>query len=103
MPVEVGMEQILATVGSGAVLGGVTGFAAKKVLKLAAVLVVLELGALAVLERSGVLDVYWGDLAQSFGMGGSGDVGILSAVSLVAALPIGAGLAGGFLVGFKAG
>jgi uncharacterized membrane protein (Fun14 family) len=92
----------VATVGSGAVLGGVTGFAAKKVLKLAAVLVVLELGVLVALERSGVLDVYWGEVGQSV-MGESTDVGILSAISLVAALPIGAGLAGGFLVGFKAG
>jgi uncharacterized membrane protein (Fun14 family) len=102
MPVEVGMEQIVATVGSGAVLGGVTGYAAKKLLKLAAVLVVLEIGLLAALERSGVLNVYWDSLDGFFtGMGTNLESGLLGAVSVVAALPIGAGLAGGFLAGFK--
>jgi uncharacterized membrane protein (Fun14 family) len=102
MPIEVGMEQLVATVGSGAVLGGIAGFAAKKLVKLAAVIVVLEAGLLAVLERNGVLNVHWsaldGFLASTVG---SVESGLLGAVSLVAALPIGAGLAGGFLAGFK--
>jgi uncharacterized membrane protein (Fun14 family) len=102
MPVEVGLKQVVATMGSGVVLGGVAGFAAKKLVKLAAVVVVLEVGLLAALERSGVLNVYWGSLDGFLaGLGESLESGLLGAVSVVAALPIGAGLAGGFLAGFK--
>lgn len=59
-------DQIVATVGSGVVLGGMAGYAAKKLLKFATVLVVLEVGFLAALERFGVLDVYWGNAAGFF-------------------------------------
>jgi uncharacterized membrane protein (Fun14 family) len=102
MTFEVGLEQVVATIGSGVVLGGVAGFAAKKLLKLAAVVVVLEVGLLAALERSGVLNVYWGSLDGFVGSAvGSIESGVLGAVSLVAAIPVTAGLAGGFLAGFK--
>lgn len=104
MVFEVGIEQVVAMVGSGAVLGGMTGYAAKKLLKVAVALVVLEIGILTALEHSGVLNVYWGSFADSVaGASESIGTGILGAVSLVAALPIAGGLTGGFLVGFKAG
>lgn len=102
MTFEVGLEQIVATMGSGVVLGGVAGFAAKKLVKLFAVVAVLEVGLLAVLERSGVLNVHWGALDGFLANTvGSVESGLLSVVSLAAALPIGAGLVGGFLAGFK--
>jgi uncharacterized membrane protein (Fun14 family) len=107
MPSELGMEQLLMTVGSGAVLGGVLGFAAKKLLKLAAILTVLEAGLLMYLEEKGVLNVYWGDFSSLLSGSGSSGGGIASGVSnlasLAGALPIGASFAGGFFLGFKKG
>lgn len=101
---EIGMEQFGVTVGSGAVLGGVLGYTAKKLLKLAVVLAVLEVGVLAFLERNGVLDVYWNDFGSLLaGVDGSSEPGMSKLASLAGALPIGASFAGGFLLGFKKG
>jgi uncharacterized membrane protein (Fun14 family) len=100
--VGVGLEQVVATAGSGAVAGGVAGYAAKKLAKLAAVVVVLEFGLLAALERNGVLAVQWDALdGLVTGLSTNLEPELLGAASAVAALPIGAGLAGGFLAGFK--
>jgi uncharacterized membrane protein (Fun14 family) len=102
MAFGVGLEQLAAMAGSGAVAGGVAGYAAKKLVKLAAVVVVLEVGLLAALERNGILAVQWDALdGLVAGVGTNLESGLLGAVSAVAALPIGAGLAGGFLAGFK--
>jgi uncharacterized membrane protein (Fun14 family) len=102
MPFGVGLGQVAATAGSGAVAGGVAGYAAKKFVKLAAVVVVLEVGLLAVLERNEVLAVQWDALdGLVAGVGTNLESGLFGAVSAVAALPVGAGLAGGFLAGFK--
>jgi uncharacterized membrane protein (Fun14 family) len=104
MVTDIGVEQITMTVGSGAVLGGVLGFAAKKFAKLAAFLVVLEVGLLTALERNGVLDVYWGELGSLLSRSGRAvESGVSGFTSLAGALPIDAGLTGGFLVGFKKG
>lgn len=54
-----GLEQVAATAGGGTVAGGVAGYAAKKLVKLAAVVVALEVGLLAVLERKEILAVQW--------------------------------------------
>jgi len=98
----VGLEQVAATAGGGAVAGGVAGYAAKKLVKLAAVVVVLEVGLLAVLDRKEILAVQWDALdGLVAGLGANLEPGLLGAMSVVAALPIGAGLAGGFLAGFK--
>lgn len=102
MPFGVGLEQVAATAGGGAVAGGVAGYAAKKLVKLAAVVVVLEVGLLAALERNGVLAVQWDALdGLVAGLGMNLESGLFGAASAVAALPVGAGLAGGFLTGFK--
>lgn len=102
MPFGVGLEQVAATAGSGAVAGGVVGYTVKKLVKLAAVVVVLEVGLLAALDRKGVLAVQWDALdGLVAGLGANLEPGLLGAVSAVAALPIGAGLAGGFLAGYK--
>src|SRR5699024_8317197 len=96
------LEQVAATAGGGAVAGGVAGYAAKKLVKLAAVVIALEVGLLAVLERKEILAVQWDALdGLVAGLGTHLEPGLLGAMSVVAALPIGAGLAGGFLAGFK--
>jgi uncharacterized membrane protein (Fun14 family) len=102
MPSEFGMQQLLTTVGSGAVLGGVLGFAAKKLLKLAAVLAALEAGLLIYLDQQGILNIYWSELDGLFA-GGGGDSTLTALTSLAGTLPIGASLVGGFAVGFKIG
>jgi uncharacterized membrane protein (Fun14 family) len=103
----IGLEQLGLTVGSGAVLGGVLGYASKKLVKVAVVLAALEAGLLMYLEEKGVLNVYWGDFSGLLSGSGSSGEGITSGVSNIAslagALPIGASFAGGFLLGFKKG
>jgi uncharacterized membrane protein (Fun14 family) len=72
--------------------------------KLAAFLVVLEVGILTALERNSVLDVYWGELGGLLSRsGGAVESSVSGLGSLVGVLPVGAGLTGGFLVGFKKG
>ena len=106
MQVGIDPQQLGLEFGSGAVVGAVMGFAAKKIAKLVAVLVGLELALFKFLESRGILTVDWdkltagvlkaGETAQS-GTPPSWMMTILSTLS------IGAGFTGGFMVGFKKG
>lgn len=100
-PTALGME-----FGTGAVIGGVVGFAAKKVAKLVAVIVGVELALFKYLESQGILTVDWERLTA----------GLVSTTreaasgtpphwlsSLLSTVSISAGFTGGFLVGFKKG
>ena len=92
--------------GGSAVIGGVIGFAFKKVAKIIAVLVGLELALFKLLESRGILTVDWG--ALSAGMIGVGEAAASSTppswiVSILSTLSVGAGFTGGFLVGFRRG
>ncbi|MFB6090135.1 MAG: FUN14 domain-containing protein [Halobellus sp.] len=100
-PTQLGLE-----FGSGAVIGGVIGFAAKKVAKIIAVIVGLELALFKFLESRGILTVDWERLtagivkpAQEAATGAPPDW--LS--TILSTLSISAGFTGGFLVGFKKG
>jgi Uncharacterized conserved protein len=98
-PQQIGLE-----VGGGAVIGGIIGFAAKKVAKIIAIIVGLELALFKFLETKGVLRVDWGAItgAASDGAGQAAEApGLI--ISLLAALPVTAGFSGGFMVGFKKG
>jgi uncharacterized membrane protein (Fun14 family) len=110
-PTSLGLE-----LGSGAVIGGIVGFAAKKIAKLIAVIIGIELALFKFLETRGVLDVNWDALssqannvtqqATNATSGGSDAVGAAPPswiTSLLGALPVSAGFTGGFLVGFKRG
>lgn len=100
-PQQLGLE-----FGSGAVIGGIIGFAAKKVAKLIAVIVGLELALFKFLESRGILSVDWdqltagmlktGEVAQS-GTPPSWVTTVLSTVS------VSAGFVGGFMIGFRKG
>jgi uncharacterized membrane protein (Fun14 family) len=98
-PTQIGLE-----VGGGALIGGVIGFAAKKVAKIIAIIVGLELALFKFLETKGILVVNW----EAIG-GAAADAGGQAAeapgwiVSLLAALPVTAGFTGGFLLGFRKG
>ncbi|MFP4531033.1 MAG: FUN14 domain-containing protein [Halodesulfurarchaeum sp.] len=100
-PTQLGLE-----FGSGAVIGAIIGFAFKKVAKLIAVLVGLELALFKFLESRGILSVDWNRLS-----GGIVDV-TESATSqtppswvntILSTLSVSAGFTGGFLVGFRKG
>jgi uncharacterized membrane protein (Fun14 family) len=58
-------QQIGIEAGGGAIIGGVIGFAAKKIAKLIAVLIGLELALFKFLETRGVLDVNWNKITNA--------------------------------------
>jgi len=117
-PLSLGLE-----VGGSGILGFLTGYAAKKVVKVVAVLIGAQLALFKFLETRGVLEVNWEALytgaantttaAANATMGGnaSGNATASGAdaaggglfQSLLSTLPVGGGFAAGALVGFKKG
>jgi uncharacterized membrane protein (Fun14 family) len=100
-PTSLGLE-----FGSGAVIGGIIGFAAKKVAKIIAVIVGLELALFKFLESRGILTVDWEKLTSGL-VQTSQDAATGAPPSwlssILSTLSISAGFTGGFLVGFKKG
>lgn len=98
-PNQLGLE-----LGTGAVVGGIVGFAARKLAKLVAVVVGLELALFKYLESRAIIAVDWDRLGGGFvtasrdAAGGTPPSWLQSTVSTV---PVSAGFAGGFLVGFR--
>lgn len=106
--VDLNPQQLGLEVGGGAVIGGVIGFAAKKVAKIIAVLVGLQLALFKFLEARGVLSVDWSAItgtATSAADAGrdASDVPASWVMSLLSTLPVSAGFTGGFLLGFRKG
>ncbi|MFC6755792.1 MULTISPECIES: FUN14 domain-containing protein [Haloarcula] len=106
LQLDFSLQQIGLEMGTGAVIGGIIGFAAKKVAKLIAVIVGLELALFKFLETRGILEVNW----QAIGGAAKNTTSTATAsqppgwlTSLLSALPVSAGFSGGFLVGFKQG
>ncbi|MFD1564669.1 FUN14 domain-containing protein [Haloarchaeobius amylolyticus] len=100
-PTALGLE-----FGGGAVIGGLIGFAAKKIAKLLAVMVGVQLMVFRYLESQGIITVDWSRL--SAGLLRTQDHAQHAAntpwiQSLVSTLSIGAGFTSGFLIGFKRG
>jgi len=100
-PQQLGLE-----FGSGAVIGGVIGFAAKKIAKLIAVIVGIELALFKFLESRGILAVDWDRLSAGVlktGEAAQGSTPPSWLTSVISTLSIGAGFTGGFMVGFRKG
>ena len=103
------LQQMGIEIGGGGLIGGIIGYAAKKVAKLIAIIVGLELALFKFLETRGILQVNWdaiGGAAQdTAGAAGAAATGQPPSwiVSLLSALPVSAGFTGGFFVGFKQG
>jgi uncharacterized membrane protein (Fun14 family) len=98
-PTSLGIE-----FGTGAGIGAIIGFAAKKIAKLIAVLVGLELALFKFLESRGILTVDWDRL--SGGMMQAAEVGATPPSwmnTILSTLSVSAGFTGGFLVGFRKG
>jgi uncharacterized membrane protein (Fun14 family) len=89
--------------GGSALMGAVIGFAAKKVAKVIAIIIGLELVLFKFLESRGVLTVNWERLTNASQT--AADQGAQATQSLidtfVSTAGIGASFAGGFLLGFK--
>jgi uncharacterized membrane protein (Fun14 family) len=104
--VDINPQQLGLEFGSGAVIGGIIGFAAKKVAKIIAVLVGLELALFKFLESRGILTVDWGRLSGGL-LGAAQDAASGTPPSwlatILSTLSVSAGFAGGFFVGFKKG
>ena len=106
MAINVDPQQLGLEFGTGAVIGGIIGFAAKKIAKLIAVIIGLELVLFKFLESRGILNVNWDRLGAAFldaGQVASDGTPPSWAMSLLSTLSIGAGFTGGFLLGFKKG
>jgi len=106
MPLDLNLQQLGLEFGSGALIGGVIGFATKKVAKLLAVIVGLELALFKFLESRGILAVDWDRL--SAGLVGAGEAATAQTppnwvMTILSTLSISAGFTGGFLLGFKKG
>jgi len=104
--VEIEIQQLGREFGTGAVIGAIIGFTAKKMAKLIAVIIGIEIVLFRLLESRDIIQVNWGKIENSFL--GIGDVAGASAppswlVSIISTLSIGVGFMGGFLLGFKYG
>ncbi|MFB6139142.1 MAG: FUN14 domain-containing protein [Halosimplex sp.] len=104
------LHQVGLELGSGAVIGGLIGFTAKKVAKIIAVLVGAELALFKFLESQHILTVDWERLTAGLVDAGTAASDAATAnqppgvvMSLLSVLPVSAGFTGGFLVGFKRG
>jgi uncharacterized membrane protein (Fun14 family) len=98
-------QQLGIEFGSGAVIGGIIGFAAKKLAKIIAIIVGLELALFKFLESRDILSVDWAALSAGIlQTGESAASGPPSWVStILSTLSISAGFTGGFLLGFRRG
>lgn len=103
---EVDPQQLGLEFGSSAVIGGIIGFAAKKVAKVIAVLVGIQLALFKFLESRGLISVKWDELTA--GMMEASEAAASSqppswVMSILSTLSVSAGFSGGFLLGFKKG
>ena len=91
--------------GTGAAIGGIIGFAAKKVAKLIAILVGLELALFKFLESKGYITVRWDELTGGM-LGTAQSTGQINQEwlqPLLSTMSVSAGFTGGFLLGFRRG
>lgn len=100
-PQQLGLE-----LGSGAVIGLLTGFAAKKIAKFVALIVGLQMAFFKFLESRGVLNVNWGAVTESMGdvvQVANQNTPPTLIETILSTLSVGAGFTGGFFLGFRRG
>ncbi len=106
LQLDANMQQLGLEFGTGSVIGGLIGYAAKKVAKIIAVIIGIQLGLFKLLESRGVLNVHWEKIGASFLE--AGDIASANTppswiMSILSTMSVGAGFTGGFLVGYKKG
>ncbi len=89
--------------GGSAIIGAVIGFAAKKVAKIIAIIIGIELVLFKFLESRGILQVNWEQLGGAFeGLARDAPGQAQSLVdTFISTAGIGAGFAAGFFLGFR--
>jgi uncharacterized membrane protein (Fun14 family) len=97
-PASLGLQM-----GGSALLGGAIGFAAKKIAKILAVIVGVELVLFKFLESQGIVQINWERLGGAFaGLAGDAPGQAESLLTtFLSTAGIGLGFAGGFFLGFK--
>ncbi|MFB6304845.1 MAG: FUN14 domain-containing protein [Haloferacaceae archaeon] len=104
--VGIDVQQLGIEFGGGAVIGGIIGFAAKKLAKVIAVIVGVELALFKFLESRGILTVDWERLTGG-AVKGATDAAAGTppnwVMSVLSTLSVSAGFTGGFLLGFRKG
>jgi uncharacterized membrane protein (Fun14 family) len=104
--VDINLQQLGLELGTGAVVGGIIGFAAKKVAKIVAIIIGLELALFKFLESRQLITVDWEGLTA--GLVGTGEAAASGTppdwiMTILSTLSVSAGFTGGFLLGFKKG
>jgi len=99
-PAQLGIE-----VGGGAVIGAIVGYAAKKLARVIAVLIGVQLALFVFLESRNIITVDWerlsgGLIGASMGVSPTPPSWLMSIVSTMS---VSAGFVGGFLLGFRRG
>jgi len=106
MPFDLNLPSLGLQLGSGAVIGFVIGYAFKKVAKIIAVLVGLELALFKLLESRGYMSVRWDKLSGGLLKAGESAAGAQPPswfMTILSTLSVSVGFAGGFFLGFKRG
>jgi uncharacterized membrane protein (Fun14 family) len=100
---NINFPQLGTQMGGSALLGGIIGFAAKKVAKIIAAIIGLELALFKFLESRGVLEVNWTRLTNASAQAGNQaeQAGHTILEAFISTAGIGGSFAAGFLVGFK--
>jgi uncharacterized membrane protein (Fun14 family) len=103
---DVNLTSLGIEFGGGAGIGAIIGFAAKKIAKLIAVLVGLELALFKFLESRGIIEVDWNRLTAGMVKAtemGTGATPPSWMSTILSTLSVSAGFTGGFLLGFRRG
>lgn len=101
--VDINLQAIGFNLGSGAVIGGVIGFAAKKVAKIVAIIIGAELALFKFLESKNILTVDWEALSAGLISVGEKATDPGWIMPILNTLSVSAGFTGGFMLGFKKG
>ena len=101
--VELDITQLGLEMGGSAIIGGVIGFAAKKVAKLIAIIIGIELVLFKFLESQGILEVNWGRIIDRSEQAArdAPDATQSLVETFIQTAGVGVGFAGGFALGFK--
>jgi uncharacterized membrane protein (Fun14 family) len=103
---DVNLRSLGMEFGTGAVIGGIIGFAAKKIAKVIAVIIGLELALFKFLESRGILTVDWERLGATFlsaGQGAASGTPPSWLQTILSTLSVSAGFTGGFFLGWRRG
>lgn len=100
--IETALGNLGTAVGGGALAGGATGYAAKKLAKILLVGVGVQFALFAYLDHHGLLDIQWQKLTQALA-GVSHSLEMLPPwlTALGATVPVGARFVGEFFLGVK--